>query len=78
MSWETIKREWSFVCQQVFLTWGKLSEDDLIFIAGDRDRFIKRYEHRYGGGEANASVRIDEFAMHLRSPAQKIDAVSHL
>ncbi|TWT41314.1 CsbD family protein [Botrimarina hoheduenensis] len=73
MSWDQIKREWAFVCQRVLLTWGKLSEDDLAFIGGDRARFIDLYEQRYGGGKARAGERIDEFAMRLTSRPQNMD-----
>ncbi|TWT33872.1 hypothetical protein KOR34_37080 [Posidoniimonas corsicana] len=71
MSWEVIERDWKFVCNQVLLTWGKLSEDDLVFIAGDRDRFVDLYVQRYGVDRERATARVDAFAenLALTSPA---------
>ena len=65
MNWDQIKREWRGVCNRILLTWGKFSEDDLVFIDGDRGRFIDLYAQRYGIGGAKASSRVDDFARSL-------------
>ncbi len=37
MNWDQIKCNWKQVSDKIKLTWGKLSEDDLAAIAGQRD-----------------------------------------
>lgn len=77
MNWEVIEREWEFVRQRVLLTWGKLSEDDLVFIAGDRDRFVDLYEQRYGVDRERATTRVDAFAENLTLPLPTAAATKH-
>jgi uncharacterized protein YjbJ (UPF0337 family) len=48
MNWDQIKVNWKAVSEQVKLTWGKLSEEDLIMIAGQRDNFSRLLQERYG------------------------------
>ena len=43
MNWDHIERQWQRVSKQVMLTWGEFTEDDLVSISGDRDRFIGLY-----------------------------------
>ncbi|MEQ8846598.1 hypothetical protein [Botrimarina sp.] len=68
MNWEQIKQDWRFVSQRVMLTWGKLSEDDLVFIGGDRGRFVDLYSQRYGCDGSAAILRVDDFARGLALP----------
>ena len=37
MNWDQIKVNWTAVCDKIKCTWGKLSEDDLAAIGGQRD-----------------------------------------
>jgi uncharacterized protein YjbJ (UPF0337 family) len=48
MNWDQIKVNWKAVSEQVKLTWGKLSEEDLTMIAGQRDNFSRMLQERYG------------------------------
>ncbi len=48
MNWDQIKINWKSVSEQVKLTWGKLSEEDLTMIAGQRDNFWRLLQERYG------------------------------
>ena len=48
MNWDQIKVIWKAVSEQVKLTWGKLSEEDLTMIAGQRDNFSRLLQERYG------------------------------
>ncbi len=48
MNWDQIKVNWKAVSEQVKLTWGKLSEEDLTMIAGQRDNFSRLLQERYG------------------------------
>ena len=48
MNWDQIKCNWIQVCDKIKLTWGKLSEDDLAAIAGNRDLLSDMLQQRYG------------------------------
>ncbi len=65
MNWHQIERQWQNVSRQIMLTWGKFSDDDLVYIGGNRDRFADLYKRHYGGSDAWAISRVDEFARCL-------------
>jgi uncharacterized protein YjbJ (UPF0337 family) len=46
--------------------WGRLTEDDLDVIAGDRDIFIGRVQERYSISREEARQRIEEWLQPLQ------------
>ena len=67
MNWDQIKSNWKEVCDKIKRTWGKLSEDDLIAIAGSRDEFARLLQERYGYDRLVAVNAVDQFAERLNS-----------
>ena len=65
MTWDQIKSNWMPVCGRIMETWGKLSEDDLVAIAGDRQHLIALLQLRYGYGRVQAETKVDAFAQQL-------------
>ena len=65
MNWEQIKCNWTAVCDKIKLTWGKLSEDDLTLIAGEREQFASVLQERYGYDKKVAVNAVDQFAERL-------------
>ncbi len=65
MNWDQIKTNWIAVSEQIKLTWGKLSEDDLAAIAGQRDLITSILQKRYGYTTVVAQNKVDEFAQRL-------------
>ena len=65
MNWDQIKVNWKAVSDNIKLTWGKLSEDDLTAIAGQRDQFAVLLQERYGYTKAVAENKVDQFAQGL-------------
>ena len=65
MTWNPIKCNWKAVSDQIKLTWGKLSEDDLAAIAGQRDQLARMLQQRYGYATVVAQNKVDEFAQRL-------------
>lgn len=59
MNWEKIKGTWNQTKGTVRKQWGKLTDDDLERIAGERDQLIGRLQYRYGiaKDEADRQVR---------------------
>jgi uncharacterized protein YjbJ (UPF0337 family) len=65
MNWDQVKGHWSAVSDKIKLTWGKLSEDDLKGIAGQRDRLSGLLQARYGWKKADAENKVDAFVHRL-------------
>lgn len=66
MNWDQIKYDWKEVSDRIKLTWGKLSEDDLTAIAGQRDQLTGLLRERYGYEKVSAENKVDEFAQALK------------
>lgn len=65
MNWDQITNHWTQVCDQIKVTWGKLTEDDLTAIAGDRERLVGLLQSRYAYARVHAERRVDEFSQRL-------------
>ena len=74
MNWDQIKGKWKEVSDKIKLTWGKLSEDDITAIAGQRDQFVRLLQERYGYEQDKTESAVDQFAQRLR---QCIEYRSH-
>ena len=75
MNWDQIKNNWTEVSDKIKLTWGKLSEDDITTIAGQRDQFARLLQERYGYEQENAENSVDQFAKRLDIHAEALDSV---
>ena len=65
MNWDQIKVNWKAVSDKIKLTWGKLSEEDLTTIAGQRDQLAGLLQERYGYTKVVAENKVDQFAQGL-------------
>lgn len=65
MKWDQIKTNWKEVSDKIKRTWGKLSEDDLAAIAGQRDQLAGLLQKRYGYAKVDAENKVDKFARQL-------------
>ncbi len=65
MNWDQIKSNWEVVSDEIKRTWGKLSEADIVGIAGQRDQLASMLEERYGYAPVVAQNKVDEFAQRL-------------
>ena len=63
MSWDQMRSKWTQMRNSLRHRWGRLSEDDLDDIAGDREVFIVRVQERYTISREEAHQRIEEW-MH--------------
>ena len=66
MNWDQIKCNWKQVSEKIKLTWGKLSDDDLTAIAGNRDLLSGMLQQRYGYATVLAETKVDDFAQGLK------------
>ena len=70
MEWDQLPVKWPNMRNQLRHRWGRLTEDDLDLIAGQRDTFISRVQERYSVDRQEARNRIEEWMHGL--PEDKI------
>ena len=61
MNWDQIEGKWKQMMGAAKQKWGKLTDDDLDYIGGSRDRFVGRLQERYGVAKEEAQTQADEW-----------------
>ncbi len=56
---DVLKGNWNQVKGSIKKTWGKLTDDDLMQISGDRDKLLGKLQERYGWTRNEAESRLD-------------------
>jgi uncharacterized protein YjbJ (UPF0337 family) len=59
MNWEQIRGNWEQAKGELKVRWGKLTDDDLAKIEGEREKLIGRLQELYGLGKEEAERQID-------------------
>jgi uncharacterized protein YjbJ (UPF0337 family) len=65
--WNEVKGNWKQVRGDVQERWGKLTDDDLDQIQGQRDKLIGRIHERYGQTQQEVERQVDEWVKQRRS-----------
>ena len=65
MTWNQMQTRWPQMRGSLRHRWGRLTEDDLDVIAGDRDIFIGRVQERYSVPREEARQRVEEWMRTL-------------
>lgn len=60
MNWEQVKGNWNQMKGAAKVQWGKLTDDDLARIEGDRDKLVGKIQEAYGISKEEAERQIDE------------------
>jgi uncharacterized protein YjbJ (UPF0337 family) len=58
MNWEQAKGQWNQLKGSVRKKWGRLTDDDLDVIAGERERLVGKIQERYGIAKDEAEKQI--------------------
>ena len=61
MNWDTIGGNWNQFKGAVKQRWGKLTDDDLTYIAGRRQELIGKLQEKYGHAKDDAERQISDF-----------------
>ena len=61
MNWDQVEGKWKQAKGSLKERFGKLTDDDLQVIAGNRDKFIGKLQERYGIAKEEAQKRADEW-----------------
>ena len=59
MNWDQIKGNWKQVSGEAQKQWGKLTNDDISVIAGERTKLAGRLQELYGYNKEKADAEID-------------------
>ncbi len=66
MNWDRIEGGWKQMSGKVKEQWGKLTDDDLVEIAGKRDQLAGKLQARYGVAKEEAERQLRDFETRLR------------
>jgi len=61
MNWDQIEGKWRQAKGSVKQQWGKLTDDDLTFIGGSKDKLLGRLQERYGFNKEQAQNEVDRW-----------------
>ena len=61
MNWDQMQGKWKQVKGLAKTRWGKLTDDDLDVVAGQRDQLVGRIQERYGIAKDEAQIQVDEW-----------------
>jgi uncharacterized protein YjbJ (UPF0337 family) len=61
MNWDQVEGKWKQLRGSVKQKWAKLTDNDLDYIAGSRERFIGKLQERYGIAREDAQVQSDQW-----------------
>jgi uncharacterized protein YjbJ (UPF0337 family) len=59
MNWEQMRGNWEQAKGELKVRWGKLTDDDLAMIEGQRDKLVGRLQEAYGIGKEEAERQVD-------------------
>ena len=64
--WNRIQGNWKQLVGSVHQQWGKLTDDDIAQINGEREKLAGKIQARYGVTQQEANRQIDEWADKLK------------
>jgi uncharacterized protein YjbJ (UPF0337 family) len=67
MNWEQIEGQWLQLAGKVKSQWGKLTDDDLVNVAGKKDQLIGKLQERYGILKHDAEKQVNQWIAKFMS-----------
>jgi uncharacterized protein YjbJ (UPF0337 family) len=64
MNTEQMKGKWMQVKGEIKKQWGKLTDDELDRIAGEKDKLVGKLQEKYGITKEEAERQIKDFRTH--------------
>jgi uncharacterized protein YjbJ (UPF0337 family) len=77
MNWDQVAGNWKQMTGSAKEKWGKLTDDDLTVIAGQRDKLVGKVQERYGIAKEEAQKMADEWAKQLKTPEKSFGGGGH-
>lgn len=61
MNWDKISGNWKQAKGSIKQNWAKLTDDDLTYIEGSRDKMVGKVQERYGIAKDEAERKISDW-----------------
>ena len=61
MNWDQVEGKWKQVKGSVRTRWGKLTDDDLEMIKGQKDQLVGKIQERYGIQKDEAQRQVEDW-----------------
>ncbi|HKW16453.1 MAG TPA: CsbD family protein [Terriglobales bacterium] len=73
MNWDQLKGKWKQMSGDAKTRWGKLTDDDLKVIGGERDKLVGHIQERYGIQKEQAQREVDDWnaSLHHENEAER-------
>jgi len=65
MNWDQVEGKWKQMKGSVRTRWGKLTDDDLEMIKGQKDQLVGKIQERYGIQKDEAQRQVEEWNRNL-------------
>ena len=62
MNWDEVKGQWKQLKGKAHVQWGKLTDDDLKTMDGQREQLVGKLQERYGYARDRAEKEVEKFA----------------
>jgi len=66
MNWDQVEGKWKQIKGEAKTRWGKLTDDDLDMVGGQRDKLVGRVQERYGIAKDQAQREVEDWNKSLR------------
>ena len=63
MNWDQVEGKWKQLKGSVKQKWGRLTDDDLDIIAGQRDLLVGKIQERYGITKEEAQKQVESWSI---------------
>ena len=71
MNWDQIRAQWKDVKGKARVKWGKLTDDELSRVRGNREQLEAALQKRYGIAKEDAQQQIDQWAQKLKAAIEQ-------
>jgi uncharacterized protein YjbJ (UPF0337 family) len=65
MNWDRIEGNWRQLKGKAKQQWGKLTDDDLDYIAGKKDELLGKIQERHGIAKDEAQRQLDDWTARI-------------
>jgi uncharacterized protein YjbJ (UPF0337 family) len=66
MNWDQIEGRWKQISGSAREQWGKLTDDDLQALTGQKDQLVGKIQERYGTAKAEVARQVDGWSKDLK------------
>ncbi len=67
MNWDQIEGKWKQMSGSARQQWGRLTDDDLQTLTGQKDQLVGKIQKRYGLAKAEVEKQVDAWSKNLKA-----------